>query len=141
MSVACVRSGPRPIAAAAEEVVDASARVAFAASLQALTDQGLPLRNTDPTALAIETDYVDVTSYRPEASQYPGAERLVRFRVQIAIDTEGSGTRIAFFGIYNPFRSGLSNTRRGERAVPRDHPAADLLREIARKVLEILDER
>jgi hypothetical protein len=135
-----VRSGSRPIAAAAEEVVDASVRVAFAASLQAVTDQGLPLRNADPTALLIETDYVDVTTYRPETSQYPDRERLVRFRVQMAVDPEGSGTRIAFFGIYNPFRSGLSNTRRGERAVPRDHPAAALIREIARKVLEILDE-
>jgi len=137
--LACTSSGPRPIAAVAEEVVDVSVRVAFTAALQAMTDQGLPLRNSDPDAGTLETEYVNMQTYRPETAQYPYAERLVRFRVQVTIDSDGAGARVAFFGIYSPFSTGLTNTRRNERAIPRDHPAAGVIRDMARKVREIVE--
>lgn len=138
-SVTCTSSRPRPLQPAAEEVVDASARLAWTAALQAVTDAGLPLRRSDRQTQIIETDLVDIASYRQAAEQYPYGERLVRFRVLVMAGPEGEGTRIVFFGIYNPFQTGLSNTRRGERAIPRDHPAMDLVRDMVKRVREILE--
>lgn len=138
-AVACASSGPRPLRPAAEEVVDASARLAWTAALQAVTDQGLPLRLSDPDTRTIETDLVDVAEYRPEANQYPYAERLVRFRVLVTVDPEGEGARVLFFGIYSPFQTGLANTRRNEREIPRDHPAMRLIRDMASKVRKTIE--
>lgn len=138
-SAACGSSGPRPLRPAAEEVVDASARLAWTAALQAVTDQGLPLRLSDLETRIIETDLVDIAEYRPEARQYPYAERLVRFRILVAVDPEGEGARVLFFGLYSPFQTGLSNTRRNEREIPRDHPAMRLIRDMAAKVRKTIE--
>lgn len=129
----------RAIRPVAEEVFQASPRVTWTAALQAVTDEGLPLRTSDIDAGQVETEYVDVTSYQPEASQYPLAERLVRFRVLVAIDPEGDGSRLGVLGIYSPFSTGLSNTRRSERAIPRDHPAMEIVRSIVRRVREQIE--
>jgi len=135
----CVTSGSQNIRPIAEEVIEASQRVLWTASLRALTNQGLPLRFSDPDEGIIETEYVDISQFQQAAAQYPSAERLVRFRFLLREDPEGEGTVLAVQGIYSPFRSGLSNTRRGERAVPRDHPAAGLIQRMvadARKIAE-----
>lgn len=138
-SVACASSGLRPLRPAAEEVVDASARLAWTAALQAITDLGLPLRLSDPETRIIETDLVDIAKYRPEATQYPYAERLVRFRVLVTVDPDGPGARVLFFGLYSPFQTGLSNTRRNEREIPRNHPAMRLIRDMASKVRKTIE--
>ncbi len=138
-TVACVSSRQRPLRPAAEEVVDASVRLAWTAALQAVTDQGLPLRLSDPETRTIETDLVDIAEYRPEATQYPYAERLVRFRVLVIVDPESDGARVLFFAMYSPFQTGLSNTRRNEREIPRDHPAMRLIREMASKVRKTIE--
>jgi hypothetical protein len=121
----------------AEEVVRASPRVAWTAALQAVTNKGLPLRISDLNAGIIETDYVDIVTYVPTANQYPTAERLVRFRVVVAIDTLGAGTRVIVQGIYRPFFTGVGGSERGERAIPRDHPAMDVVREVVAEVTKL----
>jgi len=138
-SVACVSSGPRPLRPAAEEVVDASARLAWTAALQAVTDQGLPIRLSDPENRTIETDLVDVAEYRQEAMQYPYAERIVRFRILVTVDSESDDARVLFFGMYSPFQTGLSNARRNEREIPRDHPAMRLIRDMASQVRKTIE--
>jgi hypothetical protein len=79
----------------------------------------------------IQTNYVDIASFDPMgSSQYPTNERLVRFRILIRANTEGAGSVIAIFGIYAPFRPGISTSERNERAVPSDHPAMRVVRDM-----------
>jgi len=117
--------------------VRASPRVAWTAALQAVTNKGLPLRISDLDAGLIETDYFDIMAYVPEANQYPTGERLVRFRVLVAIDSLGVGTRVIVQCIYRPFFTGVGGSKRGERGVPRDHPAMDLVRDIVAEVTKL----
>lgn len=130
--VGCVTSSsPKVLKPSLEEVMPASPSVVFQAALKAVTDQGLPLREAEPTTGVIQTNYVDMTSFDPMgSSQYPASERLVRFRILVAANQEGPGSVIAIFGIYTPFRTGFSTSERNERAVPRDHPAMGLVRDM-----------
>jgi hypothetical protein len=106
-----------------------SPSVVFQAALKAVTDQGLPLREAEPTTRVIQTDYVDMASFDPQGSaQYPTSERLVRFRVLVGPNPEAAGSVVAIFGIYAPFRTGFSTSERNERVVPRDHPAMKIVR-------------
>ncbi|MDH3496462.1 MAG: hypothetical protein OER21_06850 [Gemmatimonadota bacterium] len=128
---ACVRTGARPVAPVLEEVIRGRPAVTFAAALQAVTDKGLPLRQSDLDAGLIETNYVDLASYDPlGAGDYPVAERQVRFRLVIAPDTASIGSRVAIFVVYTPFRTGISTSERNERAIPRDHPGMAIAREL-----------
>lgn len=129
---ACVGSrGTRTLQPSAQEVMPATAAVTFEAAVKAVTDQGLPLREADPSARVVQTDYVDVASFEPlGASQYPASERLVRFRVLVGPNPQGPGSVVAIFGIYTPFRMGLSTSERNERAIPHDHPAMSLVHRI-----------
>jgi hypothetical protein len=122
------------VAPAAEEVVPARPGVVHAAALSAVTDLGLPLRLVDAAAGVVETDYVDILAFRPDATQYSPPERLVRFRIVVAAHESGPASRLTVYGLYAPFRTGLSNVRRGERAIPRDHPAMDLVRRMVQHV-------
>jgi len=131
-TLGCFRpSAPKALKPSLEEVLPASASVVYQAALKAVTDQGLPLREADPATRVIQTDYVDISSFDPMgASQYPGSERLVRFRLLVGSNPQGAGSVIAIFGIYAPFRTGFSTSERNERAVPRDHPAMGVVREM-----------
>lgn len=137
--LACASGTPRPVAPAAEEVVAATMGVTHAAAVRAVTDLGLPLRWTDAAGGVVETDYVDVSTYRPETVQYPPAERTVRFRLVIAPDPSNPASRLTVFAVYSPFRAGLTNVRRGERAIPRDHPGMDLVRRMVAAIRRIAE--
>jgi hypothetical protein len=127
----CVSGAPRPVKPSVEEVFPATPAVVYQAALKAVTDQGLPLGEADPSTRVIETSYVDMTSFRPlESSAYPTSERQVRFRVIVSPNQEGTGSVVAIFGLYAPFRSGYSTSERNERAIPRDHPGMALVRSI-----------
>lgn len=130
---ACVRSGPRPVPPSAEEVVNAPLGVTRAALQEAVSNLGLPLR---PTQLAgqVETEYVDMATYLGEAATYPLAERLVRFIVTALPDPNSTGTTVAIRALYDPFRTGISNTRRGERGIPRSHPAMEVVRDLMKQI-------
>jgi hypothetical protein len=84
--------------------------VAWTAALQAVTNKGLPLRISDLDAGIIEV---------------------------VAIDTLGAGTRVIVQGIYRPFFTGVGGSERGERAIPRDHPAMDVVREVVAEVTKL----
>lgn len=124
-------SAPKALKPSVEEAFQAQPAVVYQAALKAVTNQGLPLREAAPDTWVIQTDYVDVASFDPlGASQYPASERLVRFRVLIAPSQQGPGASLAIFGIYAPFRTGYSTSERNERAIPRDHPAMGIVREL-----------
>lgn len=126
----CVGStGPKALTPSVEEVMPVSPAVLFQAATRAVTDQGLPLREADPSTRVIQTDYVDIASFDPaDAAQYPSSERLVRFRVLVGPNPRGAGSVVAIFGIYAPFRTGFSTSERNERTIPRDHPAMTIVR-------------
>ncbi|HET7039565.1 MAG TPA: hypothetical protein VFH97_06740 [Gemmatimonadales bacterium] len=130
----CRTGGPRPLRPAAEEVVSARASLVHPAAIRAVTDQGIPLRFTDPAAGVVETDYVDISTFRQDAIQYPAAERLIRLRIVVTPHEESPASRLTVYAIYAPFRNSLGDVRRGERAVPPDHPAMDLVRRIVEQV-------
>lgn len=131
----CVSGKPRALQPSLEEVFPASTPVVFQAALKAVTDQGLPLREAEPTTRVIQTSYVDVATFLPlEASVYPTSERQVRFRIVVAPSQEATGSVVAIFGLYAPFRSGYSTSERNERTVPRDHPAMTLVRRIRESI-------
>lgn len=135
---ACVSSGPRPIPPVAEEVVPAPVSVTRAAVRQGVSNLGLPLRASEVEG-QVETAYVDIASYRAESSQYPYRERLVRFVVSARPDQNSAGTQVAVLAIYDPFRTGLTATRRGERAIPRSHPAMDVVRELMEEIRKLAE--
>lgn len=128
----CVKSsGPRQLKPQVQEELNASPAVVFQAALKAVSDQGLPLREAEPSTMVIQTNYVDVASYDPlAASQYPAAERQVRFKVMVAPNPSGSGSVMAIIGVYAPFRTGYSTSERNEREIPRDHPGMAIIRRI-----------
>jgi len=132
LAAGCVgASGPKALNPSVEEVMPASPTVVFQAALKATTDQGLPLREAEPATRVIQTDYVDISSFDPMgSSQYPPSERLVRFKVLVSPNPQGAGSVVAIFGIYAPFRTGYSTSERNERAVPRDHPAMGIVRQL-----------
>jgi hypothetical protein len=134
LGLGCTSVKPRPLPPAAEEVLSGAPAVTYAAALQAVTDLGLPLRFTDAGAGVVETDYVDVVTYQPEAAQYPVAERRVRFRIVATLHEAGPASRLSVFAVYSPFRTGLSDVRRSERAIPRDHPGMELVRRVVAEV-------
>jgi hypothetical protein len=116
---------------ALEEVFAPTTTVVYQAALKAVTDQGLPLREADAGNRVIETNYVDMAQFYPiESSVYPQTERQVRFRVVVAPSPEATGSVVAIFGLYAPFRSGYSTSERSEREIPRDHPGMTLIRRI-----------
>jgi hypothetical protein len=115
-------------------VVASRPSVTHASAVRAVTDLGLSLRYLDEPTGVVETDYVDILTYRPDATQYSVPERLVRFRIVVTPDTSGPASRLTVFGLYAPFRTGLSNVRRGERAIPRDHPGMDLVRRMVQRI-------
>lgn len=124
-------SAPKAFKPTLEERVTASPSTVFQAAVKAVSDEGLPLREADPAGRVIQTDYVDMQTFDPlGASQYPASERLVRFRILIAANQEAAGSVIAIFGIYAPFRTGYSTSERNERAIPRDHPGMQLVRDL-----------
>lgn len=131
LSACASSSAPRALKPSVEETVGALPGVVFQAALKAVSDQGLPLRSAVPSELVIQTHYVDMATFDPlGASLYPSAERLVRFRVNVAPNPNGPGSVVAVFGIYAPFRTGISTSERNERAIPRDHPAMAVVRRI-----------
>jgi hypothetical protein len=134
LGLGCTSATPRPVPAAAEEVVSGPPAVVHAAAVRAVTDLGLQLRYTDAAAGIVETDYVDMIQFRPDAGQYPAAERLVRLRINVTPHEAAPASRLAVYAVYAPFRTGLSNVRRGERAIPKDHPGMDLVRRIVEQV-------
>jgi hypothetical protein len=129
----CVRSStPRPVAPVIDEVLPATPDVVYAAALKAVGDEGLPLRFYDAATDRLETEYVDIATFEAvDASQYPTAERLVRFRVVAVQNPQGPGTRVSIFALYQPFRMDLSSERNA-RSIPRDHPGMS----VARKLLD-----
>lgn len=139
LGLGCATGRTRSVPPAAEEVIAATSGVTHAAVVRAVTDLGLPLRLTDAVAGVVETDYVDVSSYEPDAVSYPAGERRVRFRVLVAPDETDPASRLTVFAVYTPFRTGLSNVRRGERAIPSDHPAMDLVRRVVEEVRKIAE--
>jgi hypothetical protein len=138
LALGCRSGGPRPIRPAAEEVVAARATLVHPATIRAVTDLGLPLRFTDASAGIVETDYVDISGYRQDAVQYPIAERLVRLRIVVVPHEEAPASRLTVYALYSPFRAG-TDERRSERAVPRDHPAMDLVRRIVEQVRKMTE--
>jgi hypothetical protein len=127
----CVKGGPRPVKPSLEEGFPSSTTVVYQAVLKAVTDQGLPLREADAANRVIETSYVDMAQFYPiESSVYPQTERQVRFRVVVAPSPEATGSVVAIFGLYAPFRSGYSTSERNEREIPRDHPGMTLIRKM-----------
>jgi len=139
LATACVGSrGPRTLRPSVEEVMQASPAVTFQAAVRAVTDQGLPLREAEPSTRVIQTDYVDISGFDPMgASQYPASERLVRFRVLVGPNPQGAGAVVAIYGIYAPFRTGFSTSERNERAIPRDHPAMAVVRRIRDDIAKV----
>lgn len=131
---ACYHTGaPKPIAPVIDEVLPATPDVVFAAALKAVGDEGLPMRLHEDARGVIETEYVDIASYAPiEASQYPLTERLVRFRIVVVPNPQGPGTRFSIIAMYQPFRTGYSDSERNARSIPRDHPGMV----VARKLLD-----
>ena len=138
VTAACV-SGRRSVAPVAAELIDAPPHTAFLFARQALVDEGLSLTQSDPEQGVLETAYLDIASFRPEAAQYPAAERAVRFRILLAADPDGPGTRLLFQAVYDPFNTGLANTRRNERPIPEDHPAMDLVRTVIRRIQRLAE--
>jgi hypothetical protein len=127
----CVTGKPRALKPSVEEVYPASTSVVFQAALKSVTDQGLPLREAEPSTRVIQTNYVDISSFDPMgAAIYPTNERLVRFRILVAPDPEARGSVVAIFGLYSPLRTGYSTGDRNEREIPRDHPGMQVVRTI-----------
>ena len=137
-AVACVSGTLRPVAPAAEFAVDASPPNAMEAMLSAVTLQGLPLRLEDRVAGVVETEYTDLGQYyQQELSQFPLAERLVRFRLIVVPAETGYGSTVAIEARYSPFMTNAENLgRRGERALPRDHPGMRLVLELQTTITE-----
>jgi hypothetical protein len=126
----CARTKQAPLAPAAEAVVPASVGVTFVAARQAIVNLGLPLQQADQATGFLETSYVDVATFRPEASQYSAAERAVRYRIVVKPNENAPGSRVAIYAVYIPFRTGMGDTRRNEKAIPRDHPGVVLARQM-----------
>jgi len=129
----CVKSRtPKPIAPVIDEALPGTPDVVYAAALKAVGDEGLPLRFHDVATGGIETEYLDIATYAPgESIQYPTPERMVRFRIVVAQNPQGPGTRLSIFALYQPFRTDFS-TERNARSIPRDHPGMT----VARRLLE-----
>ena len=125
---ACRPGAPRPIPMAFDEVLKAPQNVVFQTMLQEFADQGLPLRSAQPDPGILETDYFDVSQFRQGAQDYPPNERLVRIRVLVGPDSVSLGTRMGVQVIYTPFGDPMGSTRRGERAVPKNHPVMEMVK-------------
>jgi hypothetical protein len=130
--VACVHSSaPKTLAPSIEQTVKAIPDVTFQAALRAVSNQGLPLREADPTSRVIQTEFTDMAQYDPHGStQYPESERLVRFKILIAPNPKGIGSSIAIFGIYSPFTVGFATSQRNERTIPKDHPGMTVVKKL-----------
>lgn len=130
---ACKPGAPRPFPLAADEAIHAPMEVVYQAALASFTEQGLPLRVNDAEHGVLESDYFDVTQYRQEeASSYPPNERLVRIRILVGPDTtRAASSRVGIQALYSPFSDDPTNTtRRSERAVPKGHPAMEIVKAI-----------
>jgi hypothetical protein len=128
----CVKPTAHPIAPVIDEALPATPDAVYAAALQAVGDEGLPLRFHDAATTRVETEYVDISTYAPnEAYQYPTEERVVRFRVVAAPNPQGAGTRLSIYALDQPFRTDWSSERNA-RSIPLDHPGMA----VARKLLE-----
>jgi hypothetical protein len=128
---ACRPGTPRPMALAADEAIKAPPNVVYQAALAAFTDQGLPLRSNDAEHGVLESEYFDVSQYRQEAVDYPPNERFARLRVLVGPDTTRmDGSRIGIQAIYSPFSDPTTVARRSERAIPKGHPAMEIVKAI-----------
>lgn len=133
---ACVTGTPRPLPPSADFPVDAAPAGTVAAVLRAVSDQGLPLQRHDDVRGEVETSYVDIAEYQPSASMLERAERLVRFRIMVVPAETGYGSRVVIEARYSPFAATGQIERRRERAVPRDHPAMQLVRELEEAITD-----
>ena len=128
---ACVHAAPKTLAPSIEETVNGTPDATFQAALHSVSNQGLPIREADPTNRVIQTNYVDMSQYDPHgAEQYPASERVVRFKILIAPNPNGPGSSIAIFGIYSPFTIGFATSERNERTIPKEHPGMKIVRRI-----------
>jgi hypothetical protein len=118
------------------KIVSASVHVTIRATLSVLSDEGLSLRITDEDAGRVETEYFDVTTFEPEAQNYPQPERLIRMDFQIRPDTLGRGSILLVSTVYQPYAAGITGTRRNEHLVPPDHPGAAYTKKILGKIEE-----
>lgn len=135
----CVSGKTRTLKPAVEEAFAASPSVVFQAALKSVTDQGLPLREAEPSTRVIQTNYVDITSFDPaSASVYPANERLVRFRILVAAGQEAQGSVVAIFALYTPYMTGFATSERNEREIPRDHPGMQVVRKIRDDIVKAI---
>jgi len=99
----------------------APSNVVYDAALATFTEMSLALKSNDPDHGVLESDYFDAMQVRPEARDFPAAERFMRIRVLVGPDTtRGQGTRLGVQAIYSPFGdpNAGATSRRSERAFP-----------------------
>lgn len=127
---ACKPGAPHPIAVAAQETIDQPTNVVYQAALQAFADQSLPIRSTDPDGGVLESEYFDVAQFeRGDMSGYTAAERMIRIRVMIGLDSvKVQDAHIAIQAIYSPYSDPESQTKRSERAIPSSHPGMEVVK-------------
>ena len=128
---ACRPGAPHPVALAADEALKAPPSVIYDAALATFTELGLALKSTDAEHGVLESEYFDVTQIRPEARDYPPAERLIRIRVMVGPDTtRAEGARFGVQAIYSPFgdANAGATSRRSELAVPKGHPGMEVVK-------------
>jgi hypothetical protein len=134
---ACKPGTPRPIPVAAEETIDQPTTVVYQAALQAFADQSLPIRSTDPDKGVLESEYFDVGQFEREVSGYTPAERSIRIRVMVGLDSvRVQDAHIAMQAIYSPFSDPESQTKRSERAIPKSHPGMEIVKALMAAVKE-----
>ena len=127
---------PAPAKVTLRKIISASVHVTIRATLNVLSDEGLGLRLTDEDAGRVETEYFDVTTFEPEAQNYPAPERSIRMTFQIRPDTLGRGSIVLISALYQPYRVGIEGSRRGEHLVPADHPGTMYTKKLLAKIEE-----
>ncbi|HEY2825492.1 MAG TPA: hypothetical protein VGI83_08110 [Gemmatimonadales bacterium] len=132
----CRPGAPHPVALAADEALKAPPNVVYDAALATFTEFALALKSNDPERGVLESEYFDVTTVRPEARDYPDAERFIRIRVLVGPDTlHASGSRLGVQAIYSPFGDPTAGTtRRSERAIPKSHPGMEVVKALVESV-------
>lgn len=127
---ACKPGAPHPVAIAAEETIDQPREVVYQAALQALSDQSLPIRSTDPDNGVLESDYFDVAQYERDATNsYTPSERMIRITITVGLDTiKVQDAHIAIRAMYAPFSDPEGQTKRSERAIPKSHPGMEVVK-------------
>jgi hypothetical protein len=127
---------PATGAVTVRKIVSASVHVTIRATLTVLSNQGVGLRIADEDAGRVETEYFDVTTFQPEAQNYPVVERSIRMMFQVRPDTLGRGSILLVSTVYQPYNVGIEGSRRREHLVPPDHPGATYTKKILTKIEE-----